>query len=589
MSAAPAQEEFDFIIIGSGFGGSVSALRLAEKGYRVAVLEQGRRWTPESLPSSNWDTARWIHRPRLGLRGFFNMQFFRHVVVLHGNAVGGGSITYGNTLLVPPDRVWREGTWAGLADWQAEMPAHYARAQQMLGVTTNQRLGPADHLLKQMAREVGAQGSFYPTEVGIFFGDAHRAPGATYEDPYFNGEGPARKSCIACGGCMVGCRHDAKNTLDKNYLYLAERKGAQVFAETRVVDVRPDGAQDGSAGYVIDTVSTVPGQRHMQRRWRASSVVWAASSLGTQEMLFRLRERGSLPRISQALGERVRTNAESLIAVRYPGGRKDLSDGIAIGSGIYIDEHSHIEAVRYPKGSDAMALLTTVMTLGRPGPTRIAVWLATLPKQLLTRPVQTLRAMSPFGSAQETVIFLCMQTLEGHLSMRWRRPWYWPFSKTLVTQGERIPTFIPAANAFAVKAARATGGVAQTTLTEILLNVPMTAHCMGGAAMGRTADEGVCDARNRVFGYRNMYIVDGSMLAANLGVNPSLTITALAERAMALIPAAGSSADTAASRIQASAHAHSCADAVASPPSQATASLSTSVEPDTSGHATPRS
>lgn len=558
MSAAPVHEEFDFIIIGSGFGGSVSALRLAEKGYRVAVLEQGRRWTPKSLPSSNWDTARWIHRPRLGLRGFFNMQFFRHVVVLHGNAVGGGSITYGNTLLVPPDRVWQEGTWAGLADWQAEMPAHYARAQQMLGVTTNQRLGPADHLLKQMAREVGAEGSFYPTEVGIFFGDAKQAPGATYEDPYFNGEGPARKSCIACGGCMVGCRHDAKNTLDKNYLYLAERKGAKVFAETRVVDVRPDGAEDGSNGYVVDTVSTVPGEGHDKRRWRAASVVWAASSLGTQEMLFRLRERGSLPRISQALGERVRTNAESLIAVRYPGGRKDLSDGIAIGSGIYIDEHTHIEAVRYPKGSDAMALLTTVMTLGRPGPTRIAVWLATLLKQLLTRPVQTLRAMSPFGSAQETVIFLCMQTLEGHLSMRWRRPWYWPFSKTLVTQGERIPTFIPAANAFAVKAARATGGVAQTTLTEILFNVPMTAHCMGGAAMGRTAEEGVCDGHNRVFGYRNMYIVDGSMLAANLGVNPSLTITALAERAMAFIPPRASSADITAANAhpQALAQAH---------------------------------
>ncbi|WAC75649.1 GMC family oxidoreductase [Roseateles sp. SL47] len=562
-------EEFDYVVIGSGFGGSVSALRLAEKGYRVAVLEQGRRWTPESLPTSNWDTARWIHRPALGLRGFFNMRFFRHVVVLHGNAVGGGSITYGNTLLVPPNRVWNEGTWAGLADWQAEMPAHYARAQHMLGVTTNRRLGHADHLLKRMAKEVGAEGTFYPTEVGIFFGDDGRAPGATYPDPYFQGEGPARKSCIACGGCMVGCRHDAKNTLDKNYLYLAERKGAQVFAETKVVDVRPVGAtdgegrgaehrqhggvgaagaagagavsaggEDGAAGYVIDTVSTVPGDKASRRTLRAKGVVFAASSLGTQELLFRLREQGSLPRISQALGQRVRTNAESLIAVRFPGSTRDLSEGIAIGSGIYIDEHTHIEAVRYPKGSDAMALLTTVMTLGRPGWTRIFTWMATLLHQLFTQPIMTLKTLSPFKSAQETVIFLCMQTLEGHLTMRWRRRWYWPFSKTLTTQGDRIPTFIAAANEFAVKAARATGGVPQTTLTEILLNVPMTAHCMGGAAMGRTAEEGVCDRHNRVFGYRNMYIVDGSMLAANLGVNPSLTITALAERAMAYIPPA---------------------------------------------------
>jgi cholesterol oxidase len=529
-------DEHDFVVIGSGFGGSVSALRLAEKGYRVAVLEQGRRWTSANLPRSNWNLARWVWRPSLGLRGFFNMRMFRHVVVLHGCAVGGGSITYGNTLLVPPDHVWQQGSWAGLGEWQQEMPSHYERAKRMLGVTVNRCLGPADLRLKEMAQVVGAGSTFYPTEVGVFFGPEGTPPGTSHDDPYFGGEGPSRKSCIGCGGCMVGCPHDAKNTLDKNYLYLAEKRGAKVVSETKVVDVRPAGEKDGSDGYIIETVSTAPGRQNQRHQMRARGVVFAASSLGTQELLFRLRERGSLPAISSALGQRVRTNAESLIAVRFPGSTVDLSEGIGIGSGIHIDEHTHIEAVRYPKGSDAMGLMTTVMTLGRPGWTRILTWLGALAKQLLTRPVTTLRAMSPLGFARETMIFLCMQTLDGHLTMRWERPWFWPFRKTLMTHGEPIPTFIAAANDFAVKAARATGGIAQTTLSEILLNIPMTAHCMGGAAMGRNAAEGVCDGHNRVFGYRNMYICDGSMLGANLGVNPSLTITALTERAMSKIP-----------------------------------------------------
>jgi cholesterol oxidase len=528
--------EFDFVVIGSGFGGSVSALRLAEKGYRVAVLEQGRRWTPEDLPRTNWNLARWVWRPALGLRGFFNMRFFRHVVVLHGCAVGGGSITYGNTLLVPPEHVWQQGSWAGLGEWQKEMPAHYECAKRMLGVTVNRRLGPVDHRLQEMAKVVGAESTFYPTDVGVFFGPEGATPGTSHDDPYFGGEGPSRKSCIGCGGCMVGCPHDAKNTLDKNYLFLAERRGAKVFPETKVVDVRPAGNKDGTDGYIIETVSTAVGGKKQRKQMRARGIVFAASSLGTQELLFQLRECGSLPAISLALGQRVRTNAESLIAVRFPGSKLDLSEGIGIGSGLHIDAHTHIEAVRYPKGSDSMGLMTTVMTLGRPGWTRVFTWIGTLAKQLLTHPVTTLRAMSPFGFARETMIFLCMQTLDGHLTMRWERPWFWPFKKTLMTHGQPIPTFIPAANDFAVKAARATGGIAQTTLSEILLNVPMTAHCMGGAAMGRNAAEGVCDGQNRVFGYRNMYVCDGSMLGANLGVNPSLTITALTERAMSKIP-----------------------------------------------------
>jgi cholesterol oxidase len=329
----------------------------------------------------------------------------------------------------------------------------------------------------------------------------------------------------------------AKNTLDQNYLYLAEKRGAKVFPETRVVDVRPlNGRQDGTEGYEVTTESTFARFFRKRTVTTTRSVVFAASSLGTQELLFKLKTGGSLPNISDDLGKRVRTNAESILGVRYPGTKDDMSKGIAIGSGIYIDENTHIEAVRYPAGSNLMKGLFTVLTGGRPGPTRIGSWIMAILKLFVQRPVDTIRNALPYRWSSETVIFLVMQTLEGHLNMRWTRPWYWPFSRTLTTHGDRIPTFIPEANDFTAKAAQATGGIGMSTITEIMFNVPMTAHCMGGCAMAATPDKGVIDAQNRVFNYKNMYVVDGSMLAANLGVNPSLTITALAERAMSFIP-----------------------------------------------------
>ena len=530
--------DFDYLIVGSGFGGAVSALRLAEKGYSVGVMEMGCRWDPEKLPSSTWNLRRWLWQPSLGWRGFFKISWFRHVMVLHGNAVGGGSITYANTLLQPKPKVWREGSWAGLTDWESVMPGHYDTARRMLGVTENRILGPADELLREGAKEMGREDSYYRTQVGVFFGDPGDEPGQQYDDPYFDGRGPARNSCIGCGGCMVGCRYNAKNTLDKNYLYLAERQGAQVFAETRVVDVKPLGdAKDGSEGYVVTTASSswMPGLWR-RRRWRVKGVVFSASSLGTQKLLFELRDRGSLPNISNQLGRRVRTNAESLIGVRLPG-KPEMDRGIAIGSGFYLDEHTHIEATRYPRGSDAMGLLVTALTRGRPDWTRILTWLRTVLLLLVRKPSKVLPLLSPFGMARQTVIFLCMQTLEGHIDMRYQRRWYWPFSKRMVSYGPRIPTYIPQANEFALKMARRLGGMAGSLITEILFNLPATAHCMGGAAMGKSAEEGVIDHRQRVFGYRNLYICDGSVLGANLGVNPSLTITALTEHAMSHIPA----------------------------------------------------
>jgi cholesterol oxidase len=534
-----ADLDYDFIVIGSGFGGSVAAHRLTEKGYRVAVIEMGRRWTPENLPHSTWALSRWIWRPKVSLHGFFNITPFRHVMILHGCAVGGGSITYANTLLVPPDTVWDSGSWTGLAPWKNEMPAHYGTAMRMLGVIENRILGPADIILKRAADAFGVGDSYYRTKVAVFEGPEGEPAGTLHPDPYFGGEGPARNTCIGCGGCMIGCRYNAKNTLDKNYLYLAEKHGAQVFPETRVVDVVPlNGKADGSEGYEVRTVKSTALLARELRRFKCRGVIFAASALGTMDLLFRLKDKGSLPEIGDCLGNRVRTNAESLIGVRIPGYKDDLSKGIAIGSGIYVDEHTHIEATRYPSGSDAMGLLATLLTGGRPGRARILLWLRTLAASLLRHPWRTVRCLHPFGWARESVIFVCMQTLGGHIDMRMGRPWFWPFQRMLMSHGKRMPTFIPRANEFAQTAAALTGGTAMSMVTEILFNVPGTAHILGGCPIGGSPARGVVDHRNRVFGYRNLYICDGSVIAANLGVNPSLTICALTERAMSFIPPA---------------------------------------------------
>ena len=531
--------DFDFIVIGSGFGGSVSAHRLAEKGYSVAVMEMGRRWTPDNLPRTSWSLRRWIWRPNLGLRGFFNMRFFKHVTIFHGCAVGGGSITYASTLLPPPEKVWEAGSWTGLADWKTEMPEHYGTASRMLGVTENKILGPADYLLKKAAEAAGFGHTFYCTKVGIFEPADGEQGNQTFPDPYFGGEGPARTTCLGCGGCMMGCRHGAKNTLDLGYLYLAEKHGAKVFPETRVVNVKPlDGMGDGSTGYEVSTVKSTAFFRRQPRRFTCRGVIFSASSLGTMELLFKLKEKGSLPAVSSQLGQHVRTNSESLIGARTPGYSQDLSQGVAIGCGIYIDEHTHIEAVRYPSGSDAMGFLTTILTNGRPGPQRIALWLKNVIVSLLRHPFKTVRVLQPVGWAREFVCLLCMQALDGEIEMRWQRPWFWPFRKFLVSRGEKVPTYIPKANEFAQKYAQLTGGFPMSMLPEILFDVPGTAHCIGGCVIADSSTHGVVDSHHRVFNYTNMYICDGSVVAANLGVNPSLTITALAERAMSFIPPA---------------------------------------------------
>ncbi len=520
----------DFFIVGSGFGGSVSALRLAEKSYRVWVAEQGQRFTPDKLPTSTWDVRRFLWLPQLACRGFFALRLFKHVLVLHGKAVGGGSVVYANTLLRPPATVWQTGSWAGLRPWAQEMPAHYRRAEAMLGVTENPVLAAADHTLHRLSTAAGVGDRFYRTQVAVYFGpdDRHARPPVN-GDPYFDGAGPARSPCTACGGCMVGCRHGAKNSLDRNYLYLAEQRGVRLLAETTVTRIQPLGAADGRDGYRI----TVCRRGQAPQHHTARQVIVAAGCLGTLQLLFAMKQQGYLPAISDTLGHNVFTNAESLLALRFPGCTEDFSRGIAIGSGVYLADGTHIEATRFPAGSDIASLLGTLINHSRHGRIGFGRWLGALAHGWLTRPRQMWHAMRPKNMARESMILLCMRSMPQPLRMVWRRGW---FGHRLATEGQPIPAYIPAASDFAVQAAEHEQGHAFTSAVDVWLNIPTTAHCMGGAALAGDPQQGVCDHQHRVFGYRNLYVVDGANIAANLGVNPSLTIAALAEAAMAAIP-----------------------------------------------------
>jgi len=520
--------EYDYVIIGSGFGGSVSAHRLTEKGYKVAVIEMGKRFEDKDFPKTTWNLRKYFWLPVMRCFGIFRMTLFKHVWVLSGTGVGGGSLVYGNTLLIPPEKIWDDPRWKELNDWKQIMPKHYNTARKMLGVVTNQHFGPADELLKRTAIKEGVGDTFYPTEVGVYFGEE----GVTKADPYFNGKGPKRTGCVFCGGCMVGCPHGAKNTLVKNYLYLAEQAGAEVRAETLVYDVVQLGGSEG--GYEVSTKSSTNLLFKEHKKIRTKGVIFAGGVLGTVKLLFELKLKGSLSKLSSTLGNFIRTNSESILGVRMnkKSEFKNLSDGIAIGSGIYIDEDTHIEAVRYSKGSDSLATLTTPLTAGAPGMLRIILWL----KTMALSPLKTIRGLIPFGFANSSIILLVMQTMDTHLKMKFVRSWLPPFKKKLQTEGDKIPTYIPAANRFAESMGIIFNGEPLTSITEILLDVPTTAHILGGATMGKDESSGVINYKNEVFNYPNMYVCDGSMVSANLGVNPSLSITALTEQAMSHIP-----------------------------------------------------
>ncbi len=524
----------DYFIIGSGFGGSVAAMRLTEKNYNVIVAEQGHYFTPKNMPKSTSNIRQFLWLPILACRGFFAMNLFKHMLVLHGNAVGGGSIVYANTLLIPSQSIWEHGSWAGLNQWKNIMPTHYQTAQSMLGVTTNPTLADADTTLQQISTYANASASFYRTRVAVYFGENdEQAHPIINGDPYFHGQGPVRKPCVSCGGCMVGCRFLAKNSLDFNYLYFAKKQGANILAQTTVTKIEPLGIEkDGSDGYRI-TVKTA-GQA--KRCITARNVILSAGSLGTQKLLFSMRDKGYLPHISNALGKNIFTNAESLIGIRFPNTTKDFSKGIAIGSGIYLNDGTHIEATRFPAGSNIASLLGIIMNYTRTGRLPLWKWLTKIIKLALGHPVRFWQIIRPKNVARESIIFLCMQATPYPLQIIWKRSFLMPWRKHLATQGKAIPSHIPSATNLALEAAEKLNGSAFNCIADVFLKIPATAHCMGGAALAKSAEYGVCDAQHRVFGYQNLYVIDGSNISTNLGVNPSLTITALAEAAISHIP-----------------------------------------------------
>ncbi len=534
--------QYDFVIIGSGFGGSVSAHRLTQKGYSVAVIEQGPRYRTDDLPESNWNLRKSIWYPWLGLRGILSITAFKDVVIFHGAGVGGGSLVYANTHLEPLDAFFTDPLWKDLADWRSELAPHYAEAKRMLGSVEAPQIYEVDEALRDVLTEMGTGDTFKRHTVGVCFEEAGEEVG----DPYFDGEGPNRVGCTHCGSCMVGCTIGAKNSLDKNYLYFAEKQGAEVFADTRVLDIRALGPGDGSAGYEV--LAKQKGLFGARRRFTASRVVLSAGAIGTVGLLFACKERGSLPRLSKMLGRYVRTNSESIQGVRVPG--KRIAQGVAIAAGGMTPDGTHIEMVRYGEHADAIACLSTIHVGG-----------GRLPRQLyflgaaLRRPFFALRqVLWPFGWSRESAVMLAMQAIDNSMEFRYRRRWWWPFNRRITSDwGERVapPTYMPAAHEVTARVAEKMEGVPGSVLPEVALDTTTTAHILGGCPMGKTADDGVIDSSHRVFGYEGLYVVDASMIGANLGVNPSLTITAMAERAMSLIPTKGGGDDPSGPAVQA--------------------------------------
>ena len=527
----------DYVVIGSGFGGSVSALRLAEKGYSVCVLERGRRFAASDFPRTNWSLRKSLWMPRAKCFGILRLSVLSDVFVLSGAGVGGGSLVYANTLYVPPAPFFDAPVWRDLADWKRVLQPFYRRAQFMLGVTQNRVTGEPDRVLAEIAGELGRGDSYVTTPVAVHFG----SPGQTVDDPYFGGAGPARTGCVLCGGCMVGCRYGAKNTLDKNYLWFAEKLGAEVRPMRTVVDVR---ALAGG-GYEVDHVRSGAWLGRDRQTLRARHVVMAAGVLGTVELLLECKARGSLPNLSAALGGHVRTNSEAVLGVKARRQRERYDHGIAISSSIHVDDHTHVEVVRYSDGSDALQPLSTLLT---DGGGRIPRWLRYL-GNVVRHPIDFGRGLWPFGSARRGVFLLVMQTLDNSISLRMRRRWRRLWRKALDTdrgQGASAPTYIPLGNQIARTFAKKIDGVAKSSIFEVLFDVPTTAHILGGAVIAGSAEDGVVDVSHQAFGHPGLYVVDGSMIPANLGVNPSLTITALAEHAMSQIPIApGATARTA--------------------------------------------
>lgn len=532
MSEADKGLDYDVIVVGSGFGGSVTALRLTEKGYKVAVLEAGARFEDADFAATSWDAKKFLFRPELGCYGIQRIDVLKDCMILAGAGVGGGSLVYANTLYEPLDPFYRDPSWSHITDWKSELAPYYDQAKRMLGVVEYPHFTPADRVIKQAADEMGVGDTFHPTPVGVFFGQGE-PDGTTVADPYFGGAGPERRTCQNCGECMTGCRHNAKNTLVKNYLYLAEQNGAVVHPLTTVTRIRP---LEGG-GYRIDARWTKAkvSRRRAVRSYTARHVVMAAAAIGTQKLLHRLKAEGDLPHLSDRLGVLTRTNSESLLGSIAPSSdQTNYSEGVAITSSFHPDEHTHIEPVRYGRGSNAMALMQTVLTDGD-GPD--ARWKAWLRESWGQR--RNIRELYDLGHwSERTVIALVMQTLDNSITVFPKRTAFgWRLSSRQ-GHGEPNPTWIPIANEAVRRMARIMKGTPGGTVGE-QFNRPLTAHFIGGCTIGDSADAGVVDPYQRVYGHPGLHIADGSAISANLGVNPSLTITAQAERAMSFWPNKG--------------------------------------------------
>lgn len=516
-------EEFDVVVIGSGFGGSVAALRLSEKGYKVAVLEAGKRFKDSDFPKTSWRIRKFLYLPKLGLFGIQRIHALPDVLVLAGAGVGGGSLVYANTLYQPGDQYFKDKQWAAITDWKAELAPWYDQARRMLGVAENPYFSNSDKVMKDVAVKMGVGDTFRMAPLGIYFGEGR---GITAQDPFFGGVGPARNGCKQCGACMTGCRHNAKNTLPKNYLGLAESAGVKVFPLTTVTSF----AQLAGNKWQIQSVKS--GRWFGGKKvFMANQVVLAAGTYNTQKLLHKMRDNGPLSQISERLGDLSRTNSEALTGAMMPNVNIDFSEGSAITSSFFPDEHTHIEPVRYGKGSNLMGLLQTIMTDGTSSRLRRKQWF----KQFLKNPLLLAKILNVRKWSERTVIALTMQNVDSSISVRSKRG---IFGWKLTSKNDPLhpnATYIPAANEVVREIAQNHGGIAGGHVGD-LINAPFTAHFSGGCVIGNSIKEGVIDAYHRVWNYPTLHIVDGSTITANLGVNPSLTITAQAERAFSFWP-----------------------------------------------------
>jgi cholesterol oxidase len=532
-----ADSYYDYVIIGSGFGGSVSAMRLTEKGYSVLVLEKGKRYEDRDFAKTNWQYWKYLWMPLIRAHGILQISILKGVMVLHGAGVGGGSLGYANVLEVPTEETFATPAWNQNVKWGEVLKAHYETAKKMLGVSRNPKLWKADFLLKEMADEIGMGHTFRATDVGAYFGEE----GVTVPDPFFGGKGPDRAGCQHCGGCMVGCRYNAKNTLPKNYLYFAEKNGAKVLSEMEVIDVRRwtrDGgrsAVDGPSSPVHYEVTYQTSTKLFKQTHtvHAKNVIFSSGVMGTMKLLLNLRDvKKSLPKLSARLGTMVRTNSEGLLGSVARKSDINYSQGVSISSIYNYDEMTRVEPVRYPSGSSLMRFLAApLIDTDVSIPMRVLkfLWWA------LIHPIDFLRALFLPGWAHNVTILLVMQHADNRMRFRIGRSLFTLFRSGMVADGEpgyEINAQVKGSHELTRDFAKRTNGVALGSIGENLLNLPTTAHILGGAPMGQNADEGVVNENFEIHNYEGLYIIDGSIMPANPGVNPSLTITALAEYAM---------------------------------------------------------